>query len=357
MNKSPMFKVLLLKAVFWALLLGAAGRAQATTCTSEVYFSNRVTPSIGTFTRNGSVLTVKTAPGSNSIGVLQGWLHVDVFPVTPRGGDSCFISTFQENTNFRIGNLRVDVVGRGTLGGCGFWIGLPGGSYKGAARLNNQSWIWEGWGCNAFVLLVPVNISLVNETVLTNDSIDWYNHVKVSAGQRSANLNGQVVNRRRGDLPSILSVQTQIPTCNLSVPSQVTMPRVPTIVQSTTGVVGASKRDIPITLNCNNNTGVQRSLSVRLRDANSSGVSCQMVNTAASSPSRARISLFTDTTMQTQVCFNQQNFDIPFNAIPQGLSVSQTKTISAAYNIPAQAVGTTVFGNVQSTLVLSVIYP
>jgi hypothetical protein len=361
MNKSPMFKLLLLKAVLLALLLGAAGRAQATTCTSSVYFTTRESPALGTFTQNGSVLNIKTSTGTiaNSIGVLKGWMNIDLFQIfTPSGGDSCFVSTWRENTNFNVGNIAVHVHDRAELiGNCGTWIGLPGGNYKENARFNNLSWIWEAWNCPRMQLRLPVDITIENSTVVHNVTLDLFNQYKVSAGERSRNLNGQVLFQRRGDLPSILNIQTPIPTCSLSVPSQVTMPRVPTIVQTTTGVVNASKRDIPITLNCNNNTGVRRNLSVRLIDANSNAFTCQMANTATSSPSRARISLFTDTTMQTPVCFNQQNFDIPFNAIDNKFNGSQTRTISAAYNIPAQAAGTTVFGNVQSTLVLSVIYP
>jgi hypothetical protein len=283
---------------------------------------------------------------------------------TPNGGDSCFFGFHKGDQSFVIDNFRI-TMSSPTFSGCiGFDIGNQNGTvtYKGGANFTSpfgalNTGLQEVWGCQGSksFLTQEMRISVVdNSKPVQGRLINFSSFVKISAGESSANLNGQVI------LTSFsFQVLSQSPTCSLSIPSTVRLKDLSGIRETAQGLMKTSQIEIPVSLvNCNNFSGVTQTPNVTLTDANNTLSSCSMVN-IANARSRGVVSLFLDSELTKKVCFRTSNNKLIYSSLTNGQQgVSETKNISAVIEVPALTIPLrTVFGQIQSSVVLLLDFP
>jgi hypothetical protein len=357
------FKQLIGKWLLLSTLLCLSSWANATTCSSVPKFEvvNKGTSSSAVTA--GTTLTIKTS-NANDLGVLSIKMVVSSDVIAPNGGDSCFFGFHIGGQSVVIGNFKI-TMSSPTFSGCtGVDIGNQNGNatYKGGANFASpfgalNTGLQEVWGCQGSksFLTQEMQISVVDKSKpVQGASIPASSFVKISAGQSSTNLNGQVI------LTSFsFQVLSQSPTCSLSIPSTVRLKDLSGIRETAQGLMKTSQIEIPVSLvNCNNFSGVTQTPNVTLTDANNTLSSCSMVN-IANARSRGVVSLFLDSELTKKVCFRTSNNKLIYSSLTNGQQgVSETKNISAVIEVPALTIPLrTVFGQIQSSVVLLLDFP
>jgi len=361
------FKQLIGKWLLLSTLLCLSSWANASSCnaSSIIQVLDSGTASSIATSASGKTLTIKTS-NANDLGTLRIRWVVNTSVNTPNGGDSCFFGFHMGDQSFVIDNFRI-TMSSPTFSGCiGVDIGNQNGNntYKGGANFVSpfgalNTGLREVWGCQAAksILGQEMRINVVDPNKRVQGTlINIASFVKISAGQSSANLNGQVT------LTSFsFQVLSQSPTCSLSIPSTVRLKDLSGINETAQGLMMMSRIEIPVSLvNCNNFSGETRTPNVTLTDANNMLSSCSMVNIApANARSRGVVSLFLESDLTKKVCFRASNNKLIYSDLPNGQQgFSETKNISAVIEVPAQTIPLkTVFGQIQSSVVLLLDFP
>jgi len=272
-----------------------------------------------------------------------------------------------------IGNLRI-TMSTPAVSGCGLPIGNQDGNrtYKGGANFRSpwglETELYEAWDCWAtrMVMTQEMKVSVIDtkKPMVSAGQAEGFRiegslFAKVSAGQRSADLNGEV------RMPRTMSFRVEGPssaTCNLNIPPDVSLNKLSGISETAQGLMKNSQIDIPVSLaNCSNLSGRTQTPTVTLTDANNVALSCTMINTAsANAKSRGVVSLFLDSSLTKQVCFGSNNNKLVFSSLANGQQgFSETKNISAVIDVPAQdkVSPRTVSGQIRSSVVLVLTFP
>lgn len=360
------FKQLIGQWLLLSTLLCLSSWANATTCSAVAKFEVVSKGTSSSAVIAGTTLTIKTS-NANDLGTFSIKMVVSTDVIAPNGGDSCFFGFHKGGQSVVIGNFKITVA-TPTFSGCtGFDIGNQNGNntYKGGANFTSpfvgapNTGLREVWGCQGSksFLTQEMRISVVdNSKPVQGASIPASSFLKISAGQASANLNGVVI------LPTFsFQVLSQSPTCSLSIPSNVRLRDLYGISQIAQGLMKTSQIEIPVSLvNCNNFSGGIRTPNVTLTDANNAVSSCSMVNIAPNNArSRGVVSLFLDSELTKKVCFRRENNKLIYSSLINGQQgFSETKNISAVIEVPAFTLrGRTVFGQIQSSVVLLLDFP
>lgn len=374
------FKQLIGKWLLLSTLLGLSSWANArTVCIADESTSHGwwIVVNKGTASSFSGVpgiqALINTSANANDLGNFTIHLVIPMTVIATDSGDSCFIGMHQGNQSMDIGNLRI-TMSSPVVSGCGVRIGNQDGNrtYKGGANFQSP-WglatdLWEAWGCTSvrMVMTQEMKLSVIDpkKPMVSAGSpegfrIEGSSFAKVSAGQRSADLNGEVWT------PRTMSFRVEGPTfatCSLNIPPNVSLNNLSGISETAQGLMKKSQIDIPVSLaNCSNLSGRTQTPTVTLTDANNVALSCTMINTApANAKSRGVVSLFLDSSLTKQVCFGSNNNKLVFSSLANGQQgFSETKNISAVIDVPAQdkASPRTVSGQIRSSVVLVTTYP